>query len=210
MDIEALKEKLIAVKVPPLILDQKWHRLFALGGKPEAVTAIEEKASEVLKRQGELNNELKALKKVKQDLMDSVMSNMEGAEEDKNSDSTKKLDENKRLLEEASDKLKAVEDELLDIPITIDELNKDLLIASMEFCYDKLRTNTQEAKEIADWIIETRNALKKNIIKKQNREINNKEIYAYMHDIFGPDVMDIFDMENEDFLIVNTLEHKEE
>ena len=36
---------------------------------------------------------------------------------------------------------------------------------------------------------------KKNIIKKQNREINNRQIYSYMHDIFGAEVIDIFDME---------------
>ena len=40
--------------------------------------------------------------------------------------------------------------------------------------------------------------LKKNIIRKQNRDINNREIYAYMHDIFGPDVLDLFDVQYEE------------
>ena len=40
--------------------------------------------------------------------------------------------------------------------------------------------------------------LKKNIIKKQNREINNKEIYSYMHDIFGRDVINLFDVKYEE------------
>ena len=39
--------------------------------------------------------------------------------------------------------------------------------------------------------------LKKNIIKKQNRDINNREIYAYLHDICGPQVLDLFDVEME-------------
>ena len=39
---------------------------------------------------------------------------------------------------------------------------------------------------------------KKNIIKKQNREINSKEIYSYMHDIFGAQIIDIFDLKQEE------------
>ena len=44
--------------------------------------------------------------------------------------------------------------------------------------------------------------LKKNIIRKQNREINNKEIYAYMHDIFGKDIINLFDVRNDDVDLV--------
>ena len=40
--------------------------------------------------------------------------------------------------------------------------------------------------------------LKKNIIKKQNREINSRQMYAYMHDIFGAQMMDVFDLDNGD------------
>lgn len=40
--------------------------------------------------------------------------------------------------------------------------------------------------------------LKKNIIRKQNRDINNREIYAYLHDIFGPSTLDLFDIHYED------------
>jgi uncharacterized protein YbcI len=68
----------------------------------------------------------------------------------------------------------------------------------MNFCYNRLRTNYREAEEIAEWIKQVRIELKKNIIRKQNREINNKEIYAYMHDIFGKDVIDLFDVKNND------------
>ena len=69
---------------------------------------------------------------------------------------------------------------------------------TMTFCYDRLRTNCKEAEEIAEWIKKVRVELKKNIIRKQNREINNKEIYAYMHDIFGKDIINLFDVQNDD------------
>jgi hypothetical protein len=37
--------------------------------------------------------------------------------------------------------------------------------------------------------------LKKNVIRLQEAEMENYNLYSYMHQIFGPEVMDIFDME---------------
>ena len=185
------------IKVPILILDQKWHRLFALGGKPDSVKELEAKENELIKREAEIKQELKDLKKVKENLMSSVMSNMEGTSDLV----SKKLDDDKRLLEECKERIAANEDELLDIPNQIDEVNRELMIASMDFCYDKLRTNSKEAEEITEWIKDIRVKLKKNVIRKHNREINNKEIYSYMHDVFGMEVLNLFDMQNGDFYI---------
>ena len=61
--------------------------------------------------------------------------------------------------------------------------------------------NSAEAEEITSWIKDVRVQLKKNVIRKHNREINNKEIYSYMHDVFGMEFLNIFDMQNGDFYI---------
>lgn len=185
------------IKVPMLILDQKWHRLFALGGKPENVKELETKENDLLKRDAELKKELKDLKKVKENLMSSVMSNMEGTSDLV----SKKLDDDKRLLEECKQRIESAEDELKDLPAQTDEVNRELMMATMDYCYDKLRTNSTEAEEITNWIKDIRVQLKKNVIRKHNREINNKEIYSYMHDVFGMEVLNLFDMQNGDFYI---------
>ena len=64
----------------------------------------------------------------------------------------------------------------------------------MDYFYEKLRVNHEESAEIEAWINQVRIDLKKNIIRKQNRDINNREIYEYLHDIFGAAVIDIFDI----------------
>ena len=69
------------------------------------------------------------------------------------------------------------------------------MLLSMEYFYSKIRVNQEEAQEIDAWIKQVRVDLKKNIIKKQNREINNREIYNYLHDILGPEVLDLFDIQ---------------
>ena len=72
------------------------------------------------------------------------------------------------------------------------------MLESMRYCYERLRQNSKEADEITAWIDKVRVELKKNIIKKQNREINNRQIYSYMHDIFGVDILNVFDLRQED------------
>lgn len=200
------KSALLGVKIPILILDQKWHRLFALGGKPADVQQLESEENMLLKRQAELKQELKDLKRVKETLMSSVMNNMQAT-----SDLiSKKLDEDKRLLEECNDRIASNEDELLDIPHKLDEVNYELMLLTMDFCYEKLRINTSEAEEIANWIKDIRVQLKKNIVRKKNREINNKEIYSYMHDVFGMEILNIFDIDNEDFSLGELDDHLKE
>ena len=199
MDEKQFESALKQVRVPTLVLDQKWHRLFAISGKPDEIKNLEVECKEILVRQGHLNQELKNLKKIKNDLMQGIVANMEGADLNKaTEENEKKLTDNKRLMEETNAKIEADEDELMDIPRLLKEKNDELMLTTMSYCYARLRTNASEAKEISDWITNVRIELKKNIIKKQNREINNKEIYSYLHDIFGRDVMQLFDVKYEE------------
>ena len=191
----ALKDK----KVPILVLDQKWHRLFAIHGKTEEIKQVESQLNSLLAEQGKLNNELKELKKVKKQLMDNIVENMDDAAKGENDKlRTKKLEEDKRLIDDINNKIDEKEDTLLDIPKQINDVNRELMLLSMDYFYGKLRVNQEQAKEIEDWINQVRIDLKKNIIRKQNREINNREIYSYLHDIFGHDVIELFDVAHDE------------
>lgn len=186
-------------KLPICVLDQKWHRLFAVQGKPEHIAQCEQELDEYLQKQGKLQNELKELKKMKAKLMSSIVANMEGTYiENEGRSSSKKLDANKQMLDEINEKMEQHEDLLIDLPREIDRVNKELMLYTIEYCYEKFRINISEVREIADWITQVRIELKKNIIKKQNREVNSRQIYAYMHDIFGAEMMDVFDLDNGD------------
>lgn len=193
----ALKDK----KVPILVLDQKWHRLFAIHGKTEEIKQVESQLNSLLAEQGKLNNELKELKKVKKQLMDNIVENMDDAAKGENDKlRTKKLEEDKRLIDDINNKIDEKEDTLLDIPKQINDVNRELMLLSMDYFYGKLRVNQEQAKEIEEWINQVRIDLKKNIIRKQNREINNKEIYSYLHDIFGHDVIELFDVAHDEMI----------
>ena len=82
----------------------------------------------------------------------------------------------------------------MELPREIERVNYKLMLATMDVCYEKLKENTAEIDEIGDWITKIRIELKKKIIRKQEKEQQNQELYHYMHAIFGAEVINIFDM----------------
>lgn len=193
---EEFRAAIAGKQVPILVLDQKWHRLFAVHGKTDEIKEAESALNALLARQGKLNTSLREFKNLKNKLMDSIVQNMDGTTESRmDAAREKKLDEDKRLIEEVNHKIDDVEDELLEIPGQIRDANNELMILSLNYFYDKLRVNQEESKEIEEWIKQVRIDLKKNIIRKQNRDINNREIYAYLHDILGAEILDLFDIQ---------------
>ncbi len=106
----------------------------------------------------------------------------------------KKMEENKRMIEDAKQKMEDYNDELMEIPKQIDEANLALMLASMRVCYGRIQQNVRDINEINQWVSDFKVQLKKKIILRQQKEIWNDEMYQYMHDIFGPDVIDMFDM----------------
>ena len=116
--------------------------------------------------------------------MSNIVANM-GDDGDEN------RDKDKQLIDEINEKADNIEGELIEIQKNIKAVNDRLMLLSME------------SKEIDDWIANIRVELKKNVIRKQNRDINNREIYSYLHDIFGAEVLDLFDIEYDDPMVFN-------
>lgn len=178
-------------KIPILTLDHKWHQLFTQVNVTPEIKEGEERLNTLLKRQGKINTETKDIKKIKTRLMDEIVSMMN----DQDSPATiRKTEENKRLIEECNEKLESYKDEMLDLPREIDIANKELMLLTMEVCYHDIVSNTSELKEITDWINNMRIELKKNVIRKEEMQKRNNDLYVYMHDIFGADVIELFDM----------------
>ncbi len=190
---ESYKQALKGKRIPILTLDNKWYRLFTMMEPDRELKHLEENLNSLLKQQGKMNTESKSLKKIKKKLMDEIVQLMERNDKAAN----KKIEENKRLIEECNEKLDDYQDKLLDIPKEIDKVNYDLMIRTMEMCYEVLQTNSKEIDEIGEWITNIRIELKKNIVRKQEKEIKNHELYSFMHDIFGADVVEIFDVNQE-------------
>ncbi len=187
---EVYKPALEGKKVPILTLDHKWHRLFTQIDSNSEIKSLEKELNELLKRQGKINTETKEIKALKNKLMEEIRSSSMDSE----SGDFAKIEENKKLVEDCNQKLESYQDEALDLPNEINEINKKLMLATMEVCYDDIKEGTEEINEISQWIDEIRVELKKKVVRKQEKQKRIQDLYAFMHDIFGADVIEIFDM----------------
>lgn len=186
---EALRGK----KIPVLTLDNKWYRLLDEETRKN-VAGTEEQLNQLLKRQGKLNTDTRDIKKLKKKLMNEIVTMVDEANQNGSDEITRKIEQHKKLLEECNQRLDDYQDELLELPRRIDQLNFQLMLATMECCYDTMKENTEEIESISSWVTEIRIELKKRLIRKQEMEQQNHRIYSYMHDVFGADVVNIFDM----------------
>lgn len=187
---EKYRPAIAGKKLPIVTIDHKWHQLFARVEKTNAISEKEQELNELLRAQGKCNSEMKKVRKIKKKLMDEIVELMD--QQDAATDV--KVEENRRLINECNDKIKEYKDEALDFPVRIEKANAELMIETMKVCYENMRLNEHHISTIGKWIADVRIELKKNVVRKQEMEIANQEIYSYMHDIFGADVIDIFDM----------------
>lgn len=189
---EAFREALKSKKVGPLTLDHNWHVIFGKNEATPQIKQLENELNELLKRQGKVVTETKEIKVLKKKLMDDIVKL--AADENMDKKAEKQIDENKRLIEECNEKLEAYQDEILDLPPRIQDVNFELMMLTMEKCYQNLQANTTEIDEIEEWVKCVRVELKKKLIRKQEMEQENQNLYTYMHNIFGAEVIDLFDM----------------
>lgn len=188
------EDALLGKKIPVLTLDNKWYKLFPnLSDYPDIVDKVSE-LNGLIKRQGKLNTEAKEIKRLKKKLMEELVLIVDENRQNPSDSLEKKIEEHKRLIAECNEKFDAYQEELMDLPRQIDMVNHELMIFTMDYCYDSMQENTREIVEIAKWITEVRIELKKNLIRKQEKEIYNHQMYAYLHDIFGPEVIELFDL----------------
>lgn len=202
---EKYRKAMEGKEIPLLPLDNKWHQLFTQTEPTPRIIRLEEQLNKLIKRQGKVNTESKDIRKLKKKLMNEIVIAVDELDQGVNEKvNDKKIDANKRLVKECNEKLDAYKKEMETLPGQIENLNMQLMIATMEVCYNRLQENTGEIEAITKWINNVRVELKKNVVRKQERENANKQLYAYMHDIFGAEVLELFDMR------YNPLEEKKE
>ena len=204
---EEFRASLEKVQLPILILDKKWHQLFQMIGKSQDIKDAEEQVNHLLKEQGRLNQDIKEFKKIKSNLMDEIVANMDQLDEKRTDDKRDIIEKNQKMIEEVNRELDEASDALVDIPNLLKEENEKLMVFCMDYCYDLLKANGEKIEEIGNWIKKIRLELKKNILLKQDAEIKNQEIYNYMHAFLGAKVINVFDLKfDEDGTVLDEQE----
>ncbi|MFG6395097.1 MAG: hypothetical protein K1W24_13100 [Lachnospiraceae bacterium] len=189
MYLQALKNK----KVPLLVLDPQWHELFPEYRKTSEIKSCEKRLNELLKKQGKAANDIKEYEKAKKAIMDNIVYNMTDGNEPDSFFKIKKQEKNQKLMADLNDKISQAEEIQRAMPAQIQLANNELLVEAMKVCYSELTSNTEQIEKIEEWIKEARNALKDKILEKQDMEMRNTQMYKYMHNLLGAQVVEVFD-----------------
>lgn len=190
---QEFSEALQGKRIPILTLDNKWYRLLDEETR-RSISGKEAELNNLLKRQGKLNTETKDIKKLKKKLMGEIVVMADEAEQKGDAGLTKKLEQHRKLVEDCNERLAEYQDELMELPREIERLNFELMLETMECCYATMQENTERIEEISKWVTDIRIELKKQLVRKQEMEQKNHAIYSYMHDVFGADVLELFDL----------------
>lgn len=186
-----------STRIPILILDKRWHELFPDYKKTNRIKELERQLNELLKKQGKMTDDRKEMKKLKQKLMEEIISNMseEGGEIGRLKQ--KKQEKSQKMILDINDKLEQYEEELDEIPEKIKRVNEELLIESIRIWNTEMENNREEIEALNNWILDAREKLKANILRKQDMETQNSAMYSYMHNLLGAKLMEQVDLTNK-------------
>jgi flagellar biosynthesis component FlhA len=194
-DTESYIAALEGKSIPILTLDNKWHQLFTQTEMTPEIEALANELNRLVERDGKIRSETKDIKKLKKKLLGEIVPLRDKANKSGNAASIEKeIQERTRLINECNERLDNHQDELLDLSREIYDVDYKLMLETMSVCYERLHENTADIKGLDEWISRVRIELKKNIIRLQETEMENYNLYSYMHQIFGPEVIEIFDM----------------
>lgn len=190
---DSLKNNGVFTNIPILTLDERWYHLVNDKIKTDEIAYWEKQVNELLKKQGRLNTDIKDIKKLKKQLINDVVENMESDGDNREY----VMNQNQRLIQESKDKIANLEDELMELPRELARANERLLTETLKVCYSKMNSNHEDIEVLNKWIDATRVKLKKNILIKQDKETNNENMYSLIHDIIGPENCSAVDRINE-------------
>lgn len=191
---DAYMSALEGKSIPILTLDNKWHQLFTQTDMTPEIEELADELNSLVEKDGKLRSENKDIKRLKKKLLGEIVPLRDKANKAPSPAIEKEISERTRLINECNDRLAGREEELLDLSRQIYDVDYKLMLETMKVCYERLHENTAEIKGLDEWISKVRIELKKNIIRLQESEMENYNLYSYMHQIFGPEVVDIFDM----------------
>lgn len=180
-------------KVPILILDKNWHNIFPQEKKTKKILLLEETLSNLLKEQGQLNNDYKDYIKLKKQLMGDILNLTDEAFTNEIEMAKEKMGKNKKYILEINNKLKKIQKRLEKLPDEIEETNYRLLKESVIISYKEMKVHQKKLKELTEWIEKTREILKNKIEEKTIHEEKASEIYSYLHDLVGLELIEYLD-----------------
>ncbi len=171
-----------------LILDEQWHKLFA-GNKPIKIQMLEKKLTKLLKEQGKVNTEYEGYKKLKKQMMDQIVANMNN----ESHDAVDMKQKNSRYIKDINRKFEHFEKRKSELPAEIDETNSQLLSEGLFVCYKKMLDAKKQSATMDETITRLKSELTKLVGEKEDNDQLIARAYGFMHDVAGFEAIEKLD-----------------
>ncbi len=191
---QSIKDIVSKRGLPILTQSDIWKELSSKSKTPE-MAQMEKKLSDLVYQEQVMKRQFSAIMDEKKKAMGRILALSEEAHINKNPYAVEKMKESEKLIKDINEKVEVLADRLRDIPFAIQEANVALLKESLKDFYKDIREGNKRKVDVDLEINQLRKKLNELRGEKDDIETKSKKIYSYLHDLLGPEHMEILDME---------------
>ncbi len=195
MKNENIFEEILSKTRVPLLITYSPYKDMIKYGQSSKMSELTLEINEIIKEEKAHILEINSLHKEKSRITASVLylSNEINTNDIKGLE--KELEGNKNRMEEVREEIKKREDTLQHIILLKEDLNLDLLKATITYAYEFMKKDQQELKKLLMEIEKLRQKLKQDREKRDKLEKRISSIYGFLHSIVGAKETERFDEE---------------
>ncbi|MCT4604745.1 MAG: hypothetical protein N4A64_01365 [Marinisporobacter sp.] len=171
-------------KIPVLTKDTDWKNLFEVH-MTKAMKKIAKELDQKVAEEKDTKKQIKAHKKLKQNLMERVLKLSDEVNNNKNKEALIRLEDAKEKILEVNDRIDEFQFKIEMLPKEIELLNMELLKESIEIAYKDIEEGNKKLKTLTAEIIKLRDELKSSWDEKLNLESRVETLYSYLHNTLG-------------------------
>ncbi|WP_416198502.1 MAG: hypothetical protein ACFWUA_01960 [Sporanaerobacter sp.] len=191
-DIDLDENIILKNKIPILINDENWIKLFS-DVDDKYIKSHKEELEELLKEQKKIENEISSLQREKLKCMKMILGISDAVNNEEKVESVSLLDEYSEKIYGINDKIDDLTFQLETIPKEIREANYELLKATVKYGYRELKTKEKKLEETTEELEELKERLKELINEKHDYEEWVSGTYTFLHGMLGNKEMEKLD-----------------
>ncbi|NLY68030.1 MAG: hypothetical protein GX069_10790 [Tissierellia bacterium] len=193
-NIEIDESIIIKNKIPLLVYDKEWKKLFGNIDNKDIINT-KEKLIEAINKKNQLEREEAKLKKDKNFAMKMILGISNSINNENKVENVNLLDKYKDKIESINERLDELSFELENIYKEIRDLNFNLLKATVYYGYRDIKKKEKKLKKIVEELEFIRERARLLINEKYDYEEWINSAYSFLHGILGRDEIEKLDEE---------------
>ncbi len=179
-------------KIPPLIKDKEWIKLYG-DNLTKEMKKLMEKLKELVKEEKDLHRQIIVKRKEKKGLVGKILKLSDEANNNNNEVALLKLEETKNKLLEINDEIDEIQFKMEVLPKEIENINLQLLKETVLISYNFIKEDKKRVDYLDEEIKKIRKKIGEMFEEKFEKEERVNNYYMYLHHTLGHEETDKLD-----------------